>query len=427
MSGASFSDLQTYGSLKELYSEDTTYQENVVNSLYDFIRSAGKDEVKLDGNNWNIDCLMQLNESYAGLNDDEHLPESGILKGVFAQYGPKRTYSTLDITTFAATRGHAGGRPDGKYLDSMVKSTFLSFMAQRDSDCYANGRGYRATIATATAAASSFTVTFSGRLRPGMLLDWYSSDYATNRGSIKIPIKGIARADRTVYVDTAFGANEVPAGAVAGDVLVVYGALDAGEPSDGRYPGGLLRVTDNTVALGGLNPSTYASWMSTNIDASLANPSQELLQQFWDWLSTISGFFPNKCAFNPAWKRSYLSAFLTQRQFTSNQYDTGAASLTFTPVMMGKDANKKKPVAFEMLEDKNCEPSVFYSWANSALMHASDYADAPHLADEDGKEFRNRIGYDSLQGFVRYWWNIITPQRNAIGKISNFSAPSGVI
>ncbi len=91
MSGATFSDLETYGSLKELYSEETVYQENVVNSLYDFLRHAGDGEGNFDGKQWNIDCLLQLNESYSGLVDDEHLPESGLLKGVYANYKPKKT------------------------------------------------------------------------------------------------------------------------------------------------------------------------------------------------------------------------------------------------------------------------------------------------------------------------------------------------
>ena len=309
----------------------------------------------------------------------------------------------------------------------MVKSTFLSFMSNRDSDVYANGRGKRAVIATATAAASSFTVTMSTRLRPGMKLDWYDSTLATLRGSIKIAIKGISRIDRTVYVDTTFGAGAVPTGATAGDILVVYGALNAGEPTDGRFVAGFERMCDNTLSIGGLSPSTYAAWQATNINASLANPSQELLQQHWDWMSVISGLYPNRLAFNPAWKRAYLSSFLTQRQFTSNRYDTGASELSFSPVNMGASEKGKKIPEFLMLEDKNCFPTEYILWSYSAYMLASDYSDEPHLADEDGKEFRNRIGYDALQGFMRFWWNSVTPQRNAIGRAYNFATPSGVL
>ena len=427
MSGPAYSDLETYGLLKDLYDDDVSYQENVTHSLYNFCKHVGQGEINFDGNRWRIPAQLQLNESYAGLNDDEHLPDSDQIKGVFASYSPKKNYSTIDITTFAATRGHSGGRPDGKYLDSMVKSTFLSFMSNRDSDVYANGRGKRAVIATATAAASSFTVTMSTRLRPGMKLDWYDSTLATLRGSIKIAIKGISRIDRTVYVDTTFGAGAVPTGATAGDILVVYGALNAGEPTDGRFVAGFERMCDNTLSIGGLSPSTYAAWQATNINASLANPSQELLQQHWDWMSVISGLYPNRLAFNPAWKRAYLSSFLTQRQFTSNRYDTGASELSFSPVNMGASEKGKKIPEFLMLEDKNCFPTEYILWSYSAYMLASDYSDEPHLADEDGKEFRNRIGYDALQGFMRFWWNSVTPQRNAIGRAYNFATPSGVL
>lgn len=427
MTGATFDDVDTYGNLKELYADDLRYQEHVQSSLYNFIRHADSDEVEFDGKNWNQGVTFQVNESYAALTDTERLPDPDFPKGVFAQYRVKLMYSQIESTTFAATRGHAGGRVNGKYLDDYIKGTLLSFMANLDSDAYANGRGYRATVATATPAATSFTVDFSTRLRPGMKLDWYDSTLATKRGSIAIALKGIDRMTRTVYVDTTFGTGAVPAGASADDVLVVYGALAAGEPTDGRYMAGLDRITDSSVSLGGLSPSTYAQWLPTNINASNANPNQELLQQLWDSLYVISGVYPDRMVFNPAWKRSYLSGFLNQRRFTSNTFDTGASSLTFSPVKMGTDDKKAKPTQFQMLEDKNCGPDVTYIWNYTAFCIASDYSDAPHLADEDGAEFRMRLGYDSMQGFYRFWANSVTKQRNAIGKIYGWATPTGVI
>jgi len=121
---------------------------------------------------------------------------------VFAKFKPKLSYSTIEMTTFAATRGHKNGRPNGKYLEDTIKGTLLSFMSNLDFDALGNGRGYRATIDTAVAAAASFTVTFSGRIRPNMRLDWYDSTMATKRGSIKIDIRGVDRQLRTVYVDS---------------------------------------------------------------------------------------------------------------------------------------------------------------------------------------------------------------------------------
>jgi hypothetical protein len=427
MTGATFDDVDTYGNLKELYSEDLRYQEDVLSSLYNFIRHADQGEIEFDGKNFNQGVTFQINESYAALNDTERLPDPDFPKGVFAQYRVKLMYSQIEATTFAATRGHAGGRVNGQYMDDYIKGTLLSFMSNLDSDSYANGRGYRATIATATAAATSFTVDFSTRLRPGMKLDWYNSALTVKRGSIKIALRGIDRQNRTVYVDTTFGSMAVPAAAAADDVLVVYGALAPGEPTDGRYMAGLDRICDSSVSLGGLSPSDYAAWLPTNINAAGANPNQELLQQHWDNINIISGMYPDRFVFNPAWKRGYLSGFLSQRQFTSNTYDTGASSLTFSPVQMGKNAKQSRPVKFEMLEDKNCAPESTYIWNYSAFCIGTDYSDVPHLADEDGSEFRMRLGYDSMQGFYRFWANTVTKQRNAIGKVSGWAVSAGVI
>lgn len=427
MSGAVFSDVESFGLLKELYLDDVEYQDHVQSSLYNFIRKADSGEVEFDGNYFNVPVQFQLNESYAGLVDNERLPEADFPKGVFAKYRVKQMYSMIEMTTFAATRGHKDGRPNGKYLDDTMKGTLLSMMSNLDFDLYANGRGYRATVATATGAAASFTVSSSMRLRAGMKLDWYDSTLATKRGSIKIDVKSIDRINKTVYIDSTFGSAAVPSGAAANDVLVVYNALASGEPTDGRFMAGLDRLTDNTLSLGSLSPSTYALWQATNQNASGANPSQEILQIQFDSLYQVSGKYPNKMVFGTPWKRGYLAQFLNQRRFNSNSFDTGATNLTFSPLKMGKDEKNAKPGEFQMLEDKNCDPTKVYIWQDKALCLASDYADAPHLADEDGNEMRFRVGYDAMSGFYRYWANTVVYQRNAIGLISNFASQSGAL
>jgi hypothetical protein len=427
MSGATFDDVDTFGLLKELYADDVEMQENIVNSFYNFVRKADSGEVEFDGKYWNQGVVFQVNESYAAINDDERLPDADFQKGVFAKYRPKLMYSSIEMTTFAATRGHKNGRPNGKYLDDTIKGTLLSFMANLDSDALGNGRGYRATVDTAVAAASSFTVDYSTRLRPGMTLDWYNSALTVKRGSIKVSLKGVDRMNRTVYIDSTFGTGQVPAGAATDDVLVKYGALAAGEPSDGRYLNGYEYLTDNTLSVGTLASSTYASWASTNINAGGANPNQEILQQEWDSLNIIAGVPANRMAFNPAWKRGYLNGFLNQRRFTSNSFDTGASSLSWSPVKMGKDDSGRKVVPIQMLEDKNMDPTAVYIWNDSALSIATDYGDNPHLADEDGSEFRFRRNYDSMNGFFRFWANTVVKQRNALGRIYGFQAASGVI
>ncbi|HBR25981.1 MAG TPA: hypothetical protein DD732_02905, partial [Rhizobiales bacterium] len=64
---------------------------------------------------------------------------------------------------------------------------------------------------------------------------------------------------------------------------------------------------------------------------------------------------------------------------------------------------------------------------HDAVCIATDYSDTPHLADEDGAEFRYRQNYDSMAGFYRFWWNLVIKQRNALGQITNFSTVKGVI
>lgn len=427
MAGANYSDLQTYGSLMELYSNDSHVQQNVLSSFWNFIRDPKAGEVNLDGSGWNIDVQYALNESFGAKNDGERLPDPEFVKGIFAKYTPKLNYSAIEMTSFAATRGHKGGRPSGKYMDSTLKSTLLSFIANLDADAYSNGRGYRATVETATPAAGNFTVEFSTRLRTNMPLDWYDSTLTVKRGTIKIADRGIDRQNRTVYVDPGVYSAAVPAGAAAGDVLVVQGSLAAGEPADGRHIGGFGRITDSSVALGGLSPANYAWWLPTNINAALANPNELIWQQHCDAINIISGAYPDRCVISPHWRRAYMASFLTQRQFTSNSYDTGMSNLSFTPVKMGKDAKGNKPVKFQILEDKNQDPSQYFLYVQDAVCKASDYSEQPHLADEDGSDFRYRHNYDSMHGFMRWWGQIVCNNRQATGRGYNFSTVSGVI
>lgn len=426
MAGATFSDVESFGMLKELYGSDPELQENINSSLWNFI-NKNQDGVEFDGNYFNRPVQLQINESYAALNPDERLPEAELTKGVFAKFRAKLMYSKIEATTYAATRGHKNGRPNGKYLDDLMKGTLISFMANLDADLYGNGFGGRATILTATAAQTSFTVESSMQIRAGMKLDWYDSTLTTKRGSIKVAVKAVDRMNRRVYIDTTFGSAAVPAGAVAGDKLVVYNALAAGTPTDGRHIMGMARMIDNSLAVGGLDPADYAAWQAVVTAAGGGNPSQEILQQHWDHMYIISGKYPNRMVFNPAWKRAYLSQFLNQRRFNSNSFDTGASSLTFQPLKMGTDQKGTKPASFEMLEDKNCDPTLNYIWEYNAFNLATDYATEPHLADEDGTEMRIRPGYDSLEGFYRFWANTTIKRRNCIGAITGYATPSGVL
>ena len=205
MALATFSDLESFGNLKEIYASDRQYQEHIQSTLYGNIKKADASEYQMDGLNLNIPVALQLNESFAALADGERLPEADISKNVFAQYRVKLMYAVIEATQFAATRGHKGGRVDGKYIDELIKGTLMTFLSNVNFDCYGSGVGDRAEVATAVGGASSFTVVTSAKLRPGMKLDWYDSTLTTKRGSIKIGIKSVDRMNKTAYVDSTFG------------------------------------------------------------------------------------------------------------------------------------------------------------------------------------------------------------------------------
>jgi hypothetical protein len=429
MAGTTLSDVQTYGHLQRQYSQDVQYMEHFQNALMRFIELDTT--VNYDGEAFFVPVNFVINMSYGARNDGEALPVADKSKGVFAQYSSKLMYSTLESTFKAATRGYRGGRPDGQWLDKLVRDTLIACEHEVSNDHYGNGRGHRAYIATATPTATNFTVTSSTRLLPGQKLDWYDSGMTTKRGTIQIDDQGIDRQARTVYIKTTYGTGQVPSGATAGDRLVIEGAADAGEPSDGRHIQGLERITDNSVSIGGLAATSWRAWQSYNENMSSTIISIDVLQRLFDNMKTISGKKVNRWVLNPAQKRQYFNILVAQLRFAGGMLEGGAKGLTFNPVRMGKDMDGETDYGMgglEILEDSACDLDVMYFWNNADLKRAEDYTTGgPQIAEEDGRTFRFRDGYDTLTAFLRYWSNLIVYKRNAIGKIYGLTTPTGVV
>lgn len=429
MAGTNLSDVSTYGLLQRQYSDDVVYQEHFANAIFNFVELDSS--INYDGEAFYAPLSFVINTSYGARNDGEAIPVAEKSKGVYAQYASKQMYSSLESTFKAATRGYRGGRPDGEWLDKLVRDTLIFCEHQVSNDVYQNGRGHRAFISSGTATQTNFVVTSSTQLLPGMKLDWYNAAMTTKRGSIKIDDAGIDRQARTVYIDTSYGTAEVPAGVTAGDRLVIAGAADAGEPSDGRHMGGLDRITDNSLSLGSVAPSSWRVWQSYNEDLSGAVINIDVLQRLFDNMKTISGKNINRWVLNPAQKRQYFHLLVAMNKFAPGNLMGGAQNIGFSPVRMGTDMDGDTDYAKgaqKILEDAACPLDVMYFWNNECLKRGEDYTQGgPQLAEEDGRTFRFKEGSDTLNAFMRYWANLVVYQRNGIGKIDNLALPSGVI
>ncbi len=429
MAGTNLSDVQTFGQLQRQYSNDVQYMEHFRNACMNFIDLDPT--VNYDGENFLIPLNFVINTSYAAINDGDNLPIAEKSKGVYASYASKQMYSSLESTMKAATRGYRGGRPDGQWLDKIVRDTLINCEHEISNDHYQNGRGHRAFTATAVAGQASFTVVSSTQLLPGMKLDWYNAAMAVKLGTIRIADAGIDRQARTVYIDPSFGTGVVPVGVANGDRLIIMGAADAGEPADGRHIGGLARITDNSVAIGGLLASTWRAWSAYTENAGNLPASIELLQRVFDNTKTISGKKMNRWILHSGQKRQYFNMLISQMRLASGNVEGGARSLTFSPTRFGTDMDGDQDYGIgdmRILEDDACPANIMYMFNDGALKRAEDYTTGgPQMAEEDGKTFRFRPGTDSLTAFIRYWSNIVVYQRNAIATITNLSTPTGII
>lgn len=423
MSGITLSHVEAYGGLFELYSKDRKFMQNMTSLLWANIAKASDSEVNFDGNYWNLTVLNNVNESYKAVNAGESTGIAMKQTEIFARYRPKLMYSRMELESIAAQKGYKGGRAAGKYSDDYVKNTFLSFLTNVSIDGYLSGNGYRATIATATAAATSFTVDTSQYLRPSMRLNWYNSALSVLRGTVQIAAKGIDFLNKTVYLEST---TPVPVGATADDVLLVEDAL-LNAPSDGKYLSGLNLACDNSSTLGTLSPSDWAMWQAIVQNANGGNPSQEIFQTQFDLFQQISNELYDMMAIHPTQKKTYLFQYFNQRRFNTGTYDTGASSLSFSPVVMGNASQQNKPKVTKVLEDKNCPVTDVFFWVYDSVKLSPYYTKEPSIAAEDGRDWYLDRDFDTLEGLMRYWANIVYFMRNHVGKIGGFSLPSGTV
>ena len=427
MAGTNLSDLQQFGLLQRQYSNDVKYMENFRNKLFNFL---DKDpSVNFDGENFFTPLSMVINPSYGARPDGKPLPQAGKSKGVYAQYSSKNMYSSLESTMKAATRGYRGGRPDGEWLDKLVRDTMMNIEREVSNDCYQNGRGMRAFAATGvTAGAASFPVTSSMQLLPGVKLDWYNAALTVKRGTIQIADAGIDRQARTVYIDSAYASAVVPVGAIAGDRLLIEDAL-LDEPSDGNFMGGLARITDNSVSLGGVAPTSWRSWQTYNEAMASTIISVDVVQRLMQNTSSISGVKMNRWVLNPVQTRQWFRILISQLQYANGALEGGANKVGFTPYKFGNTQSDDYEFGqLQILEDAACPLDVMYLWNNEAIKIAEDFTTGgPQIADNDGLTFRMQPGYDSLSAFLRYWANIVVVQRNAIASITGLAVPAGTI
>lgn len=429
MAGTNLADVMAFGQLQRQYRNEVVYQEHFANAAFAFLEVDST--VNYDGENFNVPVNFVINASYGARNDGEPLPVAEKSKGVYAQYASKQMYSTLESTFKAATRGYRGGRPDGEWLDKLVRDTLIYCELQISNDIYQNGRGMRAFVDTATPGDTNFTVVSSTQLLPEMKLDWWDAGFTTQRGSIKIDQAGIDRQARTVYINTSYGTMQVPSGATSGDRLVIAGALDAGEPTDGRFMGGFARGADNSLGIGGINASSWRAWQAYVENLNNTMIHLDVLNRTFDNMKTISGKNINRWILNPAQKRQYFNLLIASNRFAQGNLEGGASKLGFSPVRMGTDMDGDMDYALgtlRILEDAAAPLDTMYLYNNESVKRAEDYTTGgPQLAEEDGRTFRFKPGNDALSAFLRYWANIVWYQRNAFGVIKGLSVPTGVI
>lgn len=408
---------QAQANLWEVFSLDNELQDQSSCVLKKLLREASASEYNMKGKRLNVGIKLGMYESFQGANEGEVLRNGTGTKKVFANYDVKSMYSTMSLT-FLAMKAGKNKSGSAVVMEEMQQDTVKSALLSFESVLHGSGLGQLASVAAATTGQNTFQADTLRNLRVNMSLDVWDSALTTKRGSFVVGTN-LSRETRTLNFGSDGTLQTVPAGMVAGDKIFFAGALE-NAPVDGKFMMGIDGVTDNTLAFGNISPVNFGQWRATNLNAASANISENLLHNWLFRFSKVSGIQPDKGIYSGVQKLMLQRTLQANRRFTSTDYALGG-DLSFERVSMGTDY-KDTQGNIQWNEDPLCPDDSFYCWNDKALFLVPyDENIEMQLASEDGLDWRNQDNTDTWRAFMRQTGNLVSNQRQGIGKLSNLA------
>lgn len=380
---------------------------------------ARLEDAQFTGKKWIFGVKTQIGGGSANAGANKTLPAANAGQYDQGEATLVRTYTrmALDGLALEVTKNQKGSfRPA---LAEVMSDRLQAHDLEVNRQLFCAGNGVLFAITTGSSGAS---VTQT----PGTGVAGAVGDYGVTNGGNGT--RHVYVGDVIEYYDSTI-TNKVAGGpwtvTANSGTTITHGAVDT---SDGDVAVRATADTDNKVAgeAQGLLasvassgtfeaiPATYQGWKSVVLSNSgtLRDISDSLVMQMIETIRSRSRLVPNLIVTRPGIVLKYSEIFLPLRRIEGQDVQLQGG---YKPIAAVIHAGGAIPV----IGDNDCPNSRMF-FLNTAAFRMADMV-GTDWADIDGATF-DRVGdKDSIEGYIRKYWNLITVQRNANGLISDLN------
>jgi hypothetical protein len=161
-------------------------------------------------------------------------------------------------------------------------------------------------------------------------------------------------------------------------------------------------------------PATFQGWKSIDLNnaGTLRDISDSLVMQMIETIRSRSRLVPNLIVTRPGIVLKYSEIFLPLRRLDGQDVQLKGG---YKPLAAVIHAGGSIPVVGD-----NDAPNCRMFFLNTGAFRLADLV-GTEWADMDGATFDRVVDKDSIEGYVRKYWNLITVQRNANGLLSDLN------
>lgn len=361
---------------------------------------ASAEGIDFVGNEFRIPLRSSRNQGTGGRAENSALPAAGNQGYHYITEPLKYYYGVFNITgqLLKASRSDEGAFK--RALSAEMSGVTDDLKRHVNIHAHGAGNAVLATITTGTTSATQpvdTTIHFDG----GEVVDIYSSDLTTYRGSAALTVDSFDRSALTITLSSSI--------ATTTNDVIIRASSDSTSSTPNNDKGaainGLENIVKSTGALHGLNPATAGQtyWASYAKNAAGAVAGDSLLRDVCDNIGFSSGSDEELVAITTRGIRSrYVNTLIAQKRFTNDRSTTlkgGFSAITFDDM--------------PLVIDDSCKLGNVW-FLNTGSLFWSEMSDWEWL-DEDGDVLKQVPGYDKYVAYLFKYMNLGTTARNRHG------------
>lgn len=379
------------------------------------------ENAQFTGKKWIFGVKTQIGGGSANAGANKSLPAANQGQYDQGEATVVRTYTrmALDGLSIEVTKKQTGSfRPA---LAEVMSDRLQAHDLEVNRQMFSAGNGVLFGITTGSAGASTTQT-------PGTGVSGAVGDYGiTNGGN---GTRHVYVGDVLEFYDSATLATKRAGGPVTvtandGTNLTISGAVDTSDGDVGvratadtdnitaGEANGLLKSVKSSVTFEAI-PATFQGWKSIELTNSgtLRDISDSLVMQMIETIRSRSRLVPNLIVTRPGIVLKYSEIFLPLRRIDGQDVQLRGG---YKPLAAVMHAGGSIPV----VGDNDC-PNCRMFFLNTGAFRMADLV-GTEWADMDGATFDRVVDKDSIEGYIRKYWNLITVQRNANGVLADLN------